>query len=173
MSSFPLAASADSLGLDASELYATALAASIFLGTTASVGLSLLNELSRHGQESLLHVLCALRTGLQKCHANLIGIFLGLVSLDDPIGNSIGLVSHQQLCGTLRRVSVHLLEPVANVIEGIRRCYIVHHNDAIGTTVVRRSDGPEPLLSGRVPNLQFHGLVVYFYSTESKVNANG
>ena len=45
------------------------------------------------------------------------------------------------------------LEPLLDVVEGLLVRDVVDHDDAVGASVVRRGDGPEPLLPGCVPDL--------------------
>ena len=47
------------------------------------------------------------------------------------------------------------LEPLLDVVEGLLVRDIVDHDDAVSASVVRRGDGPEPLLTRGVPNLQW------------------
>jgi len=42
----------------------------------------------------------------------------------------------------------------------------------VGAPVVRRGDGPEPLLARRVPDLQLYRLPVKLYSSDFKVDTN-
>ena len=43
---------------------------------------------------------------------------------------------------------------------------VIHHDDAISTAVVGVSDGAEPLLPCRVPNLQLHCFILDFNGSE-------
>lgn len=43
----------------------------------------------------------------------------------------------------------------------------------INTSIVGACDGSEPLLSGRIPDLQFTHFVVNFQHPEPEINANG
>lgn len=48
----------------------------------------------------------------------------------------ITLVAYKELVDTLRRISVNLLKPLLNVVEGIHVCHIVDDANAVSTSVV-------------------------------------
>lgn len=81
--------------------------------------------------------------------------YLGNRVLDDLLVRHITLVANQQLVDTLGGVAVDLLEPLLDVVKGVHVGHIVDDANAVGATVVRRSDGAEALLASRVP-LQCH-----------------
>ena len=95
-------------------------------------------DLSRHRQERLLHVRRVLCRGLEEGDTEAVGEFLhaswsagevggpggsGLYLrdsvLDHLLVGHITLVTNKQLVHTLRRVTVDLLEPLLDVVEGI------------------------------------------------------
>ena len=45
------------------------------------------------------------------------------------------------------------LQPLFDIVEGLLVGDVVDDNDTVGSPVVGRGDGPEPLLSGCVPDL--------------------
>lgn len=71
--------------------------------------------------------------------------------LHDLLVLHIALVTDEQLVDTLGGVSVNLLKPLLDVVEGVHVGHIVNNADTVGTTVVRRSDGTEAFLASSVP----------------------
>lgn len=63
----------------------------------------------------------------------------------------IALVTHKQLVDTLGCVAVDLLKPLLNVVERVHVGHIVDNADAVGATVVGRSNRAETLLASRIP----------------------
>lgn len=49
------------------------------------------------------------------------------------------------------RAPVNLVEPLLDVVERLLVGDVIHHNNAVGSPVVRRRDGAEPLLPRGVP----------------------
>ena len=78
-------------------------------------------------------------------------LYLGNCVLDGTLIGHIALVSNEQLIDTLGGISVNLLKPLLDVVEGIHVSDIVHNADAVGATVVRGRDGSESLLAGGIP----------------------
>ena len=75
--------------------------------------------------------------------------------IDHLLGGEITLVSDQQLVDVVARVAVYLLQPLLHVAEALLVGAVVDDDDAVGAAVVGRGDGAEPLLAGRVPDLEF------------------
>jgi hypothetical protein len=50
--------------------------------------------------------------------------------------------------------------------------HVIDQQYAHGTPVIRRRDGPEALLAGRVPDLQLHALAVELNGPDLEVDAN-
>lgn len=63
----------------------------------------------------------------------------------------IALVTHKQLVYTFGCVAVNFLKPLLDVIERVHVGHIINNADAMGATVVGRSNRSETLLAGRVP----------------------
>lgn len=63
----------------------------------------------------------------------------------------IALVTDKKLVDTLSSISVDFLQPLLDVVEGILIGDIVDDNDTMCSSIVRRCDGAETLLAGRVP----------------------
>ena len=62
-------------------------------------------------------------------------------------------------------------DPVLDVVETLLVGNIIDKHDAHGPAVVGRGDGPEPLLSRRVPNLQLDLLPVQLDCPDLEVDA--
>ena len=63
----------------------------------------------------------------------------------------ITLITHQQLIYALGRVTVNLLQPLLDIVEGVHISDVVDNADAVGATVVRGRDCSEALLASCVP----------------------
>ena len=63
-------------------------------------------------------------------------------------------------------------KPFGQAVERWLRGDIVHQHDGVSTTVVRLSDRPEALLSGRVPDLQLHLVLANVHALDHKVDAD-
>jgi len=119
-------------------------------------------DLGRHGEESLLDVGAGLGRGLQEFDPERVGELLALLGADDPLRREVGFIAHEELVDVLGGVPVDLVQPLLHVVERLGIRHVVHHDDAVRSAVVRRRDRPEPLLSGRVPNLELNRLLVEF-----------
>lgn len=62
-------------------------------------------------------------------------------------------------------------DPVLNVLERLLVGHVVHEHDAHGAAVVGGGDRSEPLLTGRVPNLQLNLLAVELDGANLEVDA--
>jgi len=108
-------------------------------------------DLSCHRQESLLYVGSVLGGSLEEGDSKAVGKLLRHGVLHDLLVLHIALVADKQLVDALGGVSVNLLKPLLDVVEGVHVGHIVDHADAVGTTVVGRGDGTEPFLASSVP----------------------
>jgi hypothetical protein len=132
-----------------------------------SGGTHALLDLSGHGQEGLLDVAGVLGGCLQERDTDAVGKFLVLSApglrdvivpahlgngvLDSPLIRHIALVADQELIDTFGGVAVDFLQPLLDVVEGIHVSHIVDNADAVGASVVGRSNGTESLLTGGIP----------------------
>ena len=80
----------------------------------------------------------------------------------------IVLVAHQYPVDNVT-VLVNLVQPSLHVGEALSAGDVVDHDDAVCPPVVGAGDGPEPLLAGRVPDLQLDSLSVEFYRPDLKI----
>ena len=117
-------------------------------------------DLGGHGEKGLFHVGCRLGRRFQKLNAKRIGKLLALFRAHDTLGRQIGLVTDQQLVDIFRSVPVNFMQPLLDVVKGIRVRHVIDDNNAVSAAVVGRSDGSETLLSSRIPNLQLDCLCV-------------
>jgi hypothetical protein len=77
--------------------------------------------------------------------------YLGDCVLHDLLVRHIALVAYEQLVDALGSISVDLLEPLLDIVEGVHVGDIVNDADAMGATVIGRGDGTETLLTGGIP----------------------
>jgi hypothetical protein len=63
-------------------------------------------------------------------------------------------------------ISLNFLQPLLDVVEGLRIGHIVHDNDAMRATVIGRSDRSEAFLASSIPDLEFHSVTVDFKSSD-------
>lgn len=85
-----------------------------------------------------------------------VAAYLGNGVLDNLLVGHIALVADEQLVDALGGVSVNLLKPLLDVVEGVHVGDIVDDADAVGAAVVGRGDGAETLLAGGIPLQQTH-----------------
>ena len=85
----------------------------------------------------------------------------------------VRLIRHEHLHHVRLRMSLYLLEPILDVVEGDLLAAIVHEQDTHGTLVVRLRDRAESLLAGCVPHLQLDILAHEVDRLDPEVNANG
>mmetsp|Transcript_12018 Transcript_12018/g.48380 ORF Transcript_12018/g.48380 Transcript_12018/m.48380 type:complete len:326 (-) Transcript_12018:171-1148(-) len=152
------------------ELDGGALAAGAALGRGGR--LAQFDELGRHRQEGLLDVGRVLGRGLQELDPERVGVRLGGFRRDGLVVLHVGLVADEQFARAVRRVAIHLRQPIGDVLKGFLARHVVHHDDAVGAAVVGRRDGPEALLAGGVPDLQLDRLAVDLDRAKPKVDAD-
>lgn len=67
---------------------------------------------------------------------------------------------------------LNLTDPIADTLKGSAIGNVIHEDDTLSTAEVGCRDGPEPLLAGRVPYLQFDPLSVDFNVFNFEINSN-
>ena len=118
----------------------------------------------------LIHILSILGRCLEKLQSVILSKSLSFESVDDSV-RAVGLVSNEDLGNVGVRVLVDLLEPVLDVVEGLRVSAIVDQDYPHGAFVVGLSYRAEPLLASRVPNLELHPLIVHVDLLDLEVDA--
>lgn len=126
--------------------------------------LSLLDPIFHLSTDVLEHVLnvdVVLRTDLKELQALLLGEFLALFKRDFPfLLTKIAFRPYQNDQYFLWRVFFDLFQPRLKrtkrgfVIDGISK------NDSLSAFIISLRNGPEPFLSGSIPNLQFDLLAI-------------
>jgi hypothetical protein len=114
-------------------------------------------DLCSHGQKRLLDIGGLLGGSLDERNAHRVGELLSNSGVDNLLVGHITLVTDQELVDTLGGISVNFLEPLLDVVKTLLLCSIVNNNDAMGTTVVRGSDGSKSLLTSSVPLVEYAG----------------
>merc|ERR1712110_1063852 len=110
---------------------------------------------------------------LKERNAESVSELLGGVEIHDLLGGQITLVSDQQFVDVLTSVTIDFLKPLLDVAEGGLISHIVHNDNTVGTSVVRRSDCSETLLTGSIPNLKFNRFASNLDSSNLEVDTNG
>lgn len=113
-------------------------------------------------QKRRLDIVRRLGRRFQKEQAVLIGKGLSFLCRDGAAVLQVVLVANEQNDHVFVRVLLGLLQPPAQVLEGVAAGNVVDEQRAGGAAVVAAGDAAEGLLPRRVPNLQFdhHSIVV-------------
>lgn len=119
-------------------------------------------DLTSHCEEGLFDVGGSLCRSFEEFNAKAVSKLLSLFSGDYTLSSQIGLVTHEELVDILRSISVNFMQPLFHIVERLLVSDVVDDNDSMGTTVIRRSNGTEALLSGSIPDLQLDSLAVKF-----------
>ena len=77
-----------------------------------------------------------------------------------PLAGKVTLVANKHLVHFVVGISINLIHPLLDIVERFLICHIVHNDDSMGSSVIRRGDSPESLLPCSVPNLKFHSLSI-------------
>lgn len=88
---------------------------------------------------------------VEKCGSMQLCSYLGHCVFHHLFVLHIALVTHEQLVDAFGCVAVNFLKPLLDIIERVHVSHIVNNADAMGATVVRRSNRAETLLASRVP----------------------
>ena len=119
-------------------------------------------DLTGHGEKRLFDIGRSLCRCLKEFNAKAVGKLLALFRRNDTLGCQIRLVAHQEFVDIFAGIPVNFMQPLLYVVEGFVIRDIINDNNAVSTAVVRRCNGAETLLSGRVPNLKFDCLAIEF-----------
>ena len=132
------------------------------LVSSICTGLSLHSclNLTGHGKECLLDIVCCLGRSLQKCNSKAVGKFLTLFGGNDTFGGKIGFVTDEEFIDIFASISVDFMEPLFYVVEGFVVSHVVDDDDSMCSAVVGGCDCAESFLTSCVPDLEFDGLTV-------------
>lgn len=86
----------------------------------------------------------------------------------------IAFVADQQLVNAFAGVTFDFLQPLLNVVKRFLVCAIVHNNNTVSATIIRRGDGTETLLASSVPllsNITSLSLADFFFPWFIKLKA--
>lgn len=108
--------------------------------------------------------------GFEEGNTKLVGESLGFRILHNLFSRQIRLVTNQELVDTFNSVSIDFLQPLLNIGVGVPIGDVVDYYDTVRTSVVRRGNGPESLLSGSVPDLELDSLAFKLDGSDFKVN---
>ena len=105
----------------------------------------------RHQSESVLNVAALLSRSLKEANVVVVRKLLSLVIRNLAALLQVALVANEDAGDVVGGVLLDLAHPVVNGAEGVFVRHVVGHDDAVRALVVRRGDGLEALLAGRVP----------------------
>ena len=130
-------------------------------------------DLTGHGQKGLFDIGGCLGRSLEELNTKGVSKLLSLLGRNNTLSGQIGLVTHKQLVDVFCRISINFVKPLLDIVEGLLVRDIVHHNDSMGTTVIRRGNRTETFLSSGIPNLKLDGLSIQLNGADLKVDTNG
>lgn len=130
------------------------------------LGLHTCLDLAGHGEKGLFNIGRGLGRSLQKLNAKGIRKLLSLLGRNDTLGGQIGLVTNQKLVHILTGISINFMQPLLYIVEGLIVSHIIHNNDTMSTTVIRRCDCTETFLSSGIPNLKLDRLAIELNGTD-------
>lgn len=82
-------------------------------------------------------------------HQNL--TYLGYIVFNHFLVSKITFVAYKEFVYIITSIAVNFLQPLFHVVKRLLISAIVHHNNAMGSSVVTRSNSTESLLAGCVP----------------------
>ena len=104
-------------------------------------------DLRGHRRESLLNIGRVLGRSLEEWNAESVSELLRGVVVHHLLGRQVALVADQQLVHVFASVTIDFLEPLLDIVEGNLVCHVVHHNDAVSSSVVAAGDRSESICS--------------------------
>jgi hypothetical protein len=125
-----------------------------------------------YAQEARLHVDVVLGRALEEVDAEFPSQLRALLGADDLLVQHVALVPHEDLVDVYVGVLLDLGYPVSDGLEGPAVGDVVHEEDALRASEVGRGDGPETLLSGRVPDLELDALAVHLHVLDLEIDAD-
>jgi len=138
----------------------------------SGLGLHSCLDLASHGQESLLDVGGSLGGGFEEFNAEGVGKFFALLRRNNTLARQIGLITNEKLIDVLGRVSINLVQPLFNIVEGFLVGNIIDDDNSVSAAVVRRCNGAESFLSGCVPDLELDRLSVQLDRSNFEVDTD-
>mmetsp|Transcript_24890 Transcript_24890/g.63138 ORF Transcript_24890/g.63138 Transcript_24890/m.63138 type:complete len:244 (-) Transcript_24890:300-1031(-) len=110
-------------------------------------------QLLRQPLKHVRHVGAAQRAGLQEQVARAVGQVAPLLLLDRALRAQVALVTNQHHHHVGGRVRGQLRRPVADLVERLAACDVVHHGRRLRAPVVQRGERLVALLARGVPDL--------------------
>lgn len=111
-------------------------------------------DLSGQAHEGLLHISARLGADFQEQHVVLLRQFPGLLLFDLAIVNQIRFGANEYLADGLTGIAFDLLDPTANILEGLLIVHSVGQDYATRALVIGLRYIAESFLPGSIPNLQ-------------------
>lgn len=103
----------------------------------------------------------------------LLSQFLRLVFLDLTIFIQVRLGANEYLADCLASIALDLLDPAADILEGLLVIDAIGQDDAAGSLVVSLSDVPESFLACSIPDLQSDFGTVDGNGLDLEIDSNG
>mmetsp|Transcript_12876 Transcript_12876/g.21781 ORF Transcript_12876/g.21781 Transcript_12876/m.21781 type:complete len:220 (-) Transcript_12876:3-662(-) len=127
-------------------------------------------DFSRHDREGVFYVERVLGRGLQEPHVEVVGQLLALGVLHGSLVLQVLLVADEDAGDIFLCVLIDLAHPLGDLGEGVPVRDVIGHNNSVRPLVVAASDGLEPLLPGRVPDLQLNCLSVHVNCSDFEIH---
>ena len=127
-------------------------------------------DVTSQGEEGILHVDAGFCTRFHELDPILDGQLFTLFLRNLTPVRDVTLVPQNHLFHVRAGMLLNVPDPVFDVLKGLVVRDVVHQHDPHRAPVVGRRDRPEPLLTCRVPDLQFNLLTVQFDRSNLKVN---
>ena len=113
--------------------------------------LLLLHNFTSHSHESSFDISTILCWSLYKFNTKRISKFLSCFIRNNLLSSKISLITNKYLYNILISITINFMEPSLYIVERILICYIVNNNNAMSTTIIRRSNSTETFLTSSIP----------------------
>lgn len=132
---------------------------------------NILYDLCCNSLEGFFDSLSCFGTGFEELHPVLLGRLLTFLARDYFLVFNIALVSQKNFLHVWLGVIIYLPNPILDIVEALLTGWVVSKDDTLCSAIVCLSDGPESLLTRRVPYLNFHVFTVQLNCVYLEVNA--
>jgi hypothetical protein len=101
-----------------------------------------------------------------------LSVLLGFSKRHHTVLCKIGLIANQKDARGGIAQQMHIVQPDVYVVKRLPLADVKNQNDADGISELRPGNRPEALLTGGVPDLEFHSLAIDSYRRGIKFNAD-
>jgi hypothetical protein len=123
-----------------------------------------------HFEEHLVNIAASLRRRLEELESVLFRQSLASLRRNHSVGH-ISFVGDENFGNSATRMCLDLLEPVGDVVKSTLFSTVIHQHDSHCALVISLSNRSEPLLTGRVPHLQLHSLILHINRLDLEVDS--